>query len=310
MSPESKARQRLIVLGSEGFIGQYVAREFDSAGGQYEVHTADIVASSLSLPHSIIGDEKKAFERILASDSFDLFINCTGAASVADSNQNPLRDYELNVANVARMLNAVRVTQGTACRFLNLSSAAVYGNPSLLPIGEETDTKPISPYGFHKLQAERLLQAYAELFGLRTGSVRIFSAYGPELRKQLFWDLYQKALQSDTVELWGTGQETRDFIEVSDLARAVRTVCERTPFEGEAINVASGEETSIESAVRTFLKHFDASRPYRFNGQVKQGDPRNWRADISTLRGMGFEPSISMEQGLQAYVAWLKGLSA
>jgi dTDP-glucose 4,6-dehydratase/UDP-glucose 4-epimerase len=308
MSSESQARRRLIVLGSEGFIGQYVAREFDSVREQYEVHTADIVASSLSLPHFLIDDDKLSFERILGSGSFDLCINCTGAASVADSNQNPLRDYELNVANVARMLDAVRKTQGSSCRFLNLSSAAVYGNPSVLPVSEEAETNPISPYGFHKLQTEHLLQGYARLFGLRASSVRIFSAYGPALKKQLFWDLYRKALESETVELWGTGGETRDFIEVGDLARAIRIVCERADFEGEAINVASGEETSIESAVQIFLAHFGASRGYRFNGQVKEGDPRNWRADISKLKSMGFEPTVSMAQGLRGYVDWLKDL--
>ena len=298
----------VLIIGSEGFIGRHLLDDLETMPDRYEVYTSDIVASSMSTTHWLLDPDHVEFDGLFESRHFDICINCSGAASVAESNQEPLRDYELNVANVARMLDAIRKTQGADCRFLNLSSAAVYGNPSTLPITEEAEARPISPYGFHKLQAEQLLLGYVRLFGLRACSVRIFSAYGPNLRKQLFWDLYSKAMRSETVELWGTGGETRDFIEVSDLARAIRVVCEKSDFAGEAVNVASGTETSIEAAVRTFLDYFDASRTYTFNGQVKVGDPRNWRADISKLRSMGFEPSISTEQGLARYVDWLRSL--
>ena len=99
-----------------------------------------------------------------------------------------------------KILVAIR-DRNSSCKFINFSSAAVYGNPKFLPITENSVCKPLFPYGFHKLQSELLLTEYYNFFGLKTCSLRVFSAYGPLLKKQLFWDLYQKAIQNDTISL-------------------------------------------------------------------------------------------------------------
>ncbi len=302
----STTQQRVLVIGSEGFIGQHLATEFRSQPDRFEVVTCDVLAGADPLLHCRIDPEKVEYGGLFDTRPFDICVNCSGAASVGDSLVNPRRDFELNVGNVVRMLDAIRAS-GSGCRFLNLSSAAVYGNPAVLPIAERSEARPISPYGLHKLQAEQLCTGYARLFGLRTCSVRIFSAYGPGLRKQLFWDLHNKAQQqSDVVELWGTGDESRDFIEVSDLCRALRLVCERSMFEGEVINVASGKQVTINEAVRCFIAFYAGQHDIAFNGKVKEGDPRNWCADIEKLRSFGFEPEVSIEQGLRRYVDWVK----
>lgn len=300
-----KRANRVLVIGSEGFIGQHVVREFESSSEDYEVYTCDIVDTVGSARHSILDRTDLDLDNIFSFGTFDFCVNCSGAASVGESTQNPRRDYELNVANVVKILDSIRRLNPT-CKFLNLSSAAVYGNPAALPVSEDNSAAPISPYGLHKLQAEQLCESYTRFFGLHTCSVRIFSAYGPGLKKQLFWDLHRKAQSGSLVELWGTGRESRDFIEVADLCRALRLVCERSEFKGEVVNVASGQETFIEDAVSLFIEFYGGNHTVEFNRRTKTGDPLNWRADIEELKAFGFEPEVTIEQGLRRYVEWLK----
>lgn len=297
--------RRVLVIGSEGFIGQHLVNELESMPERFTVHTCDIVTGRRSASHWLIDSDGVDFNSLFQSQAFDVCVNCSGAASVGESHENPRRDHELNVLNVVRMLDAIRLHRFN-CRFLNLSSAAVYGNPVALPVREDSEARPISPYGLHKLHAEQLCDSYARFFGLNTCSVRIFSAYGPGLKKQLFWDLHRKAENESVIELWGTGKESRDFIEVSDLCRALRLVCESSEFKGEVVNVASGQETFIEDAVRLFMDFYDGNHTVKFNGRTKTGDPLNWCADIEQLKAFGFEPRISIAQGLRRYVEWLK----
>jgi dTDP-glucose 4,6-dehydratase/UDP-glucose 4-epimerase len=98
---------------------------------------------------------------------------------------------------------------------------------------------PISPYGYHKLAAENLCKEFNDIYNIQTLIVRIFSAYGPGLKKLLFWDLHQKSLSSDKVELFGTGEETRDFIFIDDLVKALELVMVNSLYENDIINIES-----------------------------------------------------------------------
>jgi dTDP-glucose 4,6-dehydratase/UDP-glucose 4-epimerase len=138
--------------------------------------------------------------------------------------------------------------------------------------------------------------------------LRIFSAYGNGLKKQLFWDLYQKILNSDSIELYGTGKESRDFIHVDDIVKAIHLVLEKATFSGEAINIANGEEFTIEYVSELFRRNFKAQKSIRFNNHVKQGDPLNWRADISKLQSIGYQQTVSLEEGIQRYIHWINSL--
>jgi dTDP-glucose 4,6-dehydratase/UDP-glucose 4-epimerase len=214
-------------------------------------------------------------------------------------------DYELNVNNVFKMLEAIRLNN-PACKFISFSSAAVYGNPETLPIDESFLLNPISPYGWHKLYTEKLCQEYWRLHGVKTVSLRIFSVYGEYLRKQLFWDIYQKTLKSDHVELFGTGNETRDFIYIRDLMEVLSSVIGAAAFEGEPLNVASGVETTIYTAATSFCRAINPKITISFNGQTKPGDPLKWRADIRKLRALGFTPRFSFDEGIQQVAQWIK----
>lgn len=281
---------RILVIGADGFIGQHCARFL---GQNHQV-----VSQSRTTP----------LTQNIREKPFDVCINASGSANVGFSFAEPGVDFDLNVVNVHKLLLAMK-EKNQNCRLLNFSSAAVYGNPQTLPIPENAQTEPVSPYGLHKLQSEMLLGEYARFFSLRTCSLRIFSAYGPGLRKQLFWDLYYKLRNSpDEVMLHGTGDETRDFIFIDDLMHAVDVILSRAPFHGESINVAAGRETTIREAAGAFLSHLAPQTQLSFSGATRTGDPIHWCADISLLRSFGFRPQFSISAGLKEYVKWLNDL--
>jgi dTDP-glucose 4,6-dehydratase/UDP-glucose 4-epimerase len=205
---------------------------------------------------------------------------------------------------VFKILDAIRQTQ-PSCKFINLSSAAVYGNPCRLPINEEAVCVPMSPYGSHKLMSEMICKEFSIQFGLHTCSLRIFSAYGEGLAKQLFWDVAKKADAQSSIQLYGTGNESRDFIYILDLVEAIYCVIENASFDGTAINIANGIELSIQDVVAEFLSNFNENKNVVFGGQVREGDPNNWKADISKLVGLGYVSKFSLREGLKNYYNWL-----
>ncbi len=218
---------------------------------------------------------------------------------------DPASDFNDGPALTFNVLDALRRCTPD-CAFILLSSAAVYGNPPMLPVNEDQATHPISAYGYHKLQSEILCQEFANLFGLRTCRARLFSAYGPGLRRQVMWDLTYKALTQKTVTLQGDGSESRDFLNVLDIAHALECILDKAPMRGEAINVASGEETRIVDLARLIIKNIDHPVALDFSGQLPLGTPMNWRADISKISLLGFAPEIALQAGVPFFVEWCK----
>jgi UDP-glucose 4-epimerase len=293
----------VLIIGSKGFIGSHLLTYYRSQP-HIAVYGADVVVDYREENYFQVSADNSDFKALFLEKQFSLCVNCSGAASVPDSLENPARDFALNTHNVQKILEAIRrITP--KCRFINLSSAAVYGNPESLPICEDQSLQPVSPYGYHKLYAEQLCEEYYRFFGIATCSIRIFSAYGEGLYKQLFYDLYQKASSGEEVNLFGTGKESRDFIHVTDIVRVIDLVSEKGDFAGDTVNVANGQEEYIDTVVNLFYSNFTKQVDYVFSGQGRKGDPSNWVADISVIKKLGYAPSIGLEQGLARYYQWI-----
>lgn len=294
---------KIIIIGSKGFIGKNLQEHLQRKG--YEVWGADVVVDYVNTEkYYLIDASNSDYKSVFQQLKFDICVNCSGAASVPESLNNPVRDYYLNTVNVFKILNSIRIFQ-PKCKFINLSSAAVYGNPKLLPIKEKSKIEPISPYGVHKMQAEQICTEFYNFYKIQTCSLRIFSVYGIGLQKQLFWDLYKKAKTRMPFTLYGTGSESRDFINVLDLVKAIEIINEFAPFRADVINVANGEEIMIKDAVSIFFSLFDHDINYSFSGESRTGDPINWLADISKLNLWGYKPSLDIKSGLKQYYDWI-----
>lgn len=282
---------KVLILGTRGFIGSNLVNLFQQQGHQIKTLRREEFMNNQNLRMSL--------------ENSDVVINCIGSANVGFSYTNTSEDFESNVGVVRQVLEILVQRNLNNVRFINLSSAAVYGNPNKLPIKETDQVQPISPYGFHKHMAELLLKEYSHCFGLKTLSLRIFSAYGNGQRKLLLWDLHQKILNSNgEIILFGTGNESRDFIHIEDIYQQFILAIENSRFEGESVNMANGEEVSIKDIVEIYKKHYPKSFIYQFNGENRPGDPLNWCADISIMKNWGYRNEIGIEQGVENYIKW------
>ena len=298
----------VLITGVAGFIGRYVARHLSRQGWQ-------VIGTDNSQPENApLADLTKyqrlqlpnpEFDNLVQTYKPDALIHCAGRASVALSVSEPAPDFYGNTVLTFNILDTLRLHAPT-CKFIFLSSAAVYGNPSKLPIDETHPTLPISPYGFHKLQSEQLCLEFAKIYSQSTASVRIFSAYGAGLRRQVVWDICQKAITQNSLLLQGTGQESRDFIHALDIARALSVVIESAPMEGEVYNLGTGREVKIFELATIVLNSLEAGFLPQFDGVIPLGNPLNWQADISKLKSIGFTPTTELELGVKAFVNWCR----
>ena len=166
----------------------------------------------------------------------------------------------------------------------------------------------MSPYGQHKLMMEQLCRSYAITFGLQSTVVRLFSVYGPHLRKQLLWDMCSRLQRGErTLALGGTGAEVRDWIDVRDAARLFAKIAELPQRESyEVVNGGSGLGTTVVDIAGMLVKNWGDDIAVRFSGIVRPGDPFSLLADDAKLRRLPFEWQIPLERGLAEYVLWFK----
>jgi UDP-glucose 4-epimerase len=292
---------KILIIGSKGFIGSHCVSFFSKL---HEVWQCDVVTDYVTMNYFLIDATNADYDEVFERNNYEVCINCSGAASVSDSIKNPHRDFILNVTNVFNQLDSIRKYNPT-CKYINLSSAAVYGNPEYLPVDEDHPLNPISPYGEHKKMAEEICSEFFDKYKIATCSIRVFSAYGPGLQKQLFWDMYQKSKNGAQVQLYGTGDESRDFIYISDLVHAIDCVIGNAPFESDIINVANGEEVTIREVANTFYNACEMVVSYNFGGEQREGDPMNWVADITKLQKLGYKNHVSLKEGINNYWQWL-----
>jgi UDP-glucose 4-epimerase len=299
----------ILIIGSQGFIGTHLCSFFT-----HKAHTvvgADVleVPAHASFEYIKVSRLSAQWSELLQIKKFDICINAAGSGNVAYSVTHPLIDFEANTLDVIQLLDAIKTHQ-PSCKYIHLSSAAVYGNPVSLPIFEHSNIQPISPYGYHKQISEIICKEYAHLFDLKIAIIRPFSIFGNGLRKQLIWDMCNKFSTNDVITLFGTGNETRDFIHISDFVQLIEIVLEHSDFNCSIYNAASGIETKISDVANVFVDYYGGTKSVCFNGESKPGDPKNWCASIDSVRSIGFKPTANFATEIIAYIKWFNKLHA
>ena len=305
-----KGPSRVLVTGAGGFLGSHICHHFEKRGCKVAALGRFLFSSSSFLFRptrwKIYGMTlpDPAFEDALNEFKPDLVVHAAGTASVANSVKEPYQDFRGSVDVCAFTLEMIR-KHAPGCAFAFLSSASVYGNPASLPIREDFPRQPISPYGFHKCMCELLVEEYGRLHGVPSFVLRIFSAYGESLQKQVVYDLSRKMRDPaiETVSVYGTGNETRDFIHASDVAAAIDAIV--MSGQGGIFNVASGVQTSIAELTAMLAEALECKKQIVFSGQSRSGDPQQWQADISRLTAAGFKPAVELKDGIRKYCKWL-----
>ena len=302
------------ITGAHGFIGRYLVRELADRGetvhgvghgafdepdrcrlGLRTWFNGEIDAANLNALAAAHGRPSKVF-------------HLAGGSSVGLSIELPFEDFSRTVTSTARLLEWLR-NSAPECILVVASSAAVYGADHVGAIPEDARLSPMSPYGHHKLMMEELCKSYALSFGIRSVIVRLFSVYGANLRKQLLWDACSRLAQAlSTLDLGGSGNETRDWTDVRDVVRLLTSLSD-LPLDGRCrvINGGSGKPTRVADIAEMLVKNFGHATAVRYRGVARAGDPDSLLADDTALRRTGFEWRIPVEQGVADYVNWFKG---
>jgi UDP-glucose 4-epimerase len=284
----------VLITGAAGFVGGVVALE--AAGQGMTVHGC---GSRDSSPGGFPGSwhriprtqETGPLASVVSEVSPDIVIHAAGSASVTDSLRTPHQDLLASLGSWSVTLEACRLS-GQNPVIVFPSSAAVYGNPRSLPIPEETECNPVSPYGWHKVLCENLARSHAAFFGARIVIARLFSVIGIHQRRLLAWELFNQLRQgAGPVRLMGSGEETRDFLGEQDMARALVLLARResrSPRSAQplVVNVASGEEVATLRLAGLLVDLCDPGRSIVCLGEVRHGDPLRWRADVSRLKSL------------------------
>jgi UDP-glucose 4-epimerase len=298
--------KKILITGINGFIGSHLGSGFTNKQNLYGLDTGAVCSVpgihnyyQMILPNT-------DFEDLIKSICPDYCIHCAGSASVPLSVEHPSIDFDAGPITIFYIQDAIRKSR-ISCTTILFSSAAVYGNPRNLPVSEESPLNPVSPYGYHKVMSEIILKEFYAIYGLPYIILRIFSAYGNGLKKQLLWDACQKIITKDSL-FWGTGEETRDFIHIDDIVKIVKLCIEKN-VENKILNLGSGIQVSIKTLIHSIAECIGyPSDQIRFKGKIRDGDPLNWEADISLIRSLGFTSTVTLDKGVKEYVRWVQDL--
>ncbi len=312
--PAPDAVGPVFVTGASGFLGCHIVSAFVQAGrrvvGFGRREGADEAGLKIAAPAAFLAGDLSREGLAGAAREYgvpSVLIHAAGGSSVGASIADPQGDLARNVGSLQESL-AFLAEHAPRARLVYLSSAAIYGAGATGPIAETARLDPVSPYGRHKRMAEDLIGEAAAAWGADAAVVRFFSAYGPGLRKQILWELAGRLLaRPSEVALSGTGEEARDFLYADDAAALVVLLAD-LPRQAEPliVNGGSGQAVTVRQVAEALRGALGLDVPIRFSGDVRPGDPARLTADIARARALGFEPRVSLQDGMARAAGWLK----
>jgi nucleoside-diphosphate-sugar epimerase len=305
-----------LVTGGAGFIGSHIVEELVRRGETVKVLDNFItgkrenIASFLNLIELIEGDIRDLKTCRQALEGVNYVLHQAALPSVLRSIEDPLLTNEINVKGTLNLLLASH--EAKIKRFVFASSSSVYGDDADLPKKEGSEGVPLSPYAVSKFVGEKYCQVFTAIYGLETVSLRYFNIFGP---RQDPYSQYAaaiplfitKILADESPEIYGDGEQSRDFTYVANAVEANLRAIE-APAEacGGVFNIACGERTTVNALVREISMLIGTSTEPDYV-EPRPGDIKHSFADISKARKvLGFEPGMNFRQGLRKTVAWYK----
>lgn len=306
---------RVLVTGGAGFIGSNVVGRLFKDG--FEVYVVDDFSrGSVEFLKPYIDSGLRIFKLDVSSPSFvsslsdyrfDVIIHLAALISVEESNLFPYRYHEVNVGGTLNALELAR--RVNAGKFIFMSSAAVYGDPVTLPVNELHPLNPKSIYAASKVEGELLVGVYRRLYGVKSVSLRLFNAYGPGQRLSDYSGVIrifiENALRGVPLTIYGDGMQTRDFIYIDDVVKAIMLFVENSDFNFDVYNVGSGVPTRIIDLASMVIKLVDKRVDLNFAPE-RPGDVKFSYADISRIRGeFNFNCSVDLREGLARTISYV-----
>lgn len=307
---------RALVTGAAGFIGSHLTGALLDRGFQVtgldcftdyyprHIKEANLAANSNREGFRFIFGSVQHTDLTALLESKTHVFHLAAQAGVRKSWGRDFKTYtENNVEATQRLLEAC--VGRPLHRFVYASSSSLYGDNVAVPTREDALPQPVSPYGVTKLAAEQLCYLYFVNHGVPATSVRYFTVYGPRQRPDMAFNRFIRAAVSGTpMTLYGDGEQTRDFTYIDDAVTATVAAGDRG-VPGRAYNIGGGSRVTINHVLEIIGRL--AGRPLDVQREPAQkGDVRDTYADTSRARAdLGFNPRVSLEQGIEAEYRWL-----
>jgi UDP-glucose 4-epimerase len=297
---------KILVTGGAGFIGSHLIERLLAMGHAVRVLDNLSTGKRANLPaHAqlefVQGDVGDYATVVAAMQGVQAVVHLAAVASVQASIDDPLATHRSNFDGTLNLLEAARAAG--VQRFLYASSAAVYGDTSALPVGEDTPLNPLSPYAADKLAGEHYLRYYFNKHGLEGTAFRFFNIYGPRQDPSSPYSgvisiFVERLRQGSPVTLFGDGRQTRDFVYVGDLADLLAASLSQPALSGRVVNVGTGVESSLLLLLEV-LESLSGRVIERRHEAARIGDIVRSCADVTTLRALvGKTPATPIQQGL------------
>ena len=317
-STASPGIERVLVTGGAGFIGSHTCDRLlalgktvlavDDLSTGHRSNLADALENPNFELREIDVADPESTNAVVADFKPDAIVHLAALVSVPLGEADPEKNFRLNVAATQSAANAARAA-GTQ-RIVFASSAAVYGNSDALPLEEDGLTVPISQYGAAKLMSEKLLGAYATSYGLTTTCFRFFNVYGPRQDPSspysgvvsIFADRYRAG---NPVTVHGDGKQSRDFIFVKDLAKAVAASATNTALPGGVYNLCTGNSTTLLDLITILSEDYPAVAAPTF-GEDRAGDIKHSLGNPSAAKAnLGVDNATPFADGIRELLASL-----
>lgn len=302
-------KDRILVTGGAGFIGSHLVRELLGRG--HDVTIVDNLSMGLrsNVPpdarfvEADIEDEERMLE-LMRSHRIDRVCHLAARVSIRASTTGFCEDARTNIMGSLSLLRAV--TQTDVAKVVFASSMAVYADsPSPKPIAESYSTEPVSPYGISKLAGEKFVSNILDIAGRKYSVLRLFNTYGSGQTYTPYVGVITifatKLLKGETPQIFGDGNQVRDFVYVGDVAQAFRRAVE---FDGASgiYNVGSGRPRTVNEVARLLQARIDPNVPLAW-APAAAGEIRNSIADISQARSsLGYSPLGDLEAKIDEVV--------
>jgi nucleoside-diphosphate-sugar epimerase len=309
--------EKAVVTGAAGFIGSHLAEKLlaeglevvgiDSFTDYYDIRLKQLNLDQLT--------PRDGFEFIAQSindtdldallDGVDYVLHQAAQAGVRASWGTRFEDYiDANIRATQKLCEAAK--NKPLKKFVYASSSSVYGDTTQLPMTEDGPVRPVSPYGVTKLDAENMCLLYRKNYGLPAVCLRYFTVYGPRQRPDMAIHRFLKgAMTGSRIEVYGDGEQTRDFTYVSDIV-AANVLAMRYEGKETVFNIGGGSRVSISHVLDIVGRYAKGEFDVRYK-EVEKGDVRHTYADTSRARTeLSFEPRTDLEQGIAREAEWLE----
>jgi len=308
---------KTLVTGGAGFIGSNVVRALLDRGDDVRVLDNFSTGNRANLAEiagglQLVEGELRSYERVHnAVRGVEVVFHLGALGSVPRSVQDPLTSSAVNVEGTLNVLLAAR--DESVRRVVFASSSSIYGNQDELPLRETMAPDPISPYGVAKLAAERYCVSFSRVYpSFETVVLRYFNVFGPRQDPRSQYaavvPLFLTAIAAgEPVTIFDDGEQSRDFTYVDNVVAANLLAADAGGASGQIFNISAGAPSSVNELAEAtgHLLGRDVERRYL---PPRPGDLRNSWADVSKARDvLGYETSVSLEDGLQRTAEFLLG---